>query len=100
MTAWFLTQPKLPRMALITPRVEEEGEGDEVLVLAALGVVLLRVPIVAVAGGERGRPPPVTVAVWGDRVEVVDQGDAVALWLARFLETPGLRLVVRPRGLP
>lgn len=64
LTAWFLTQPKLPRMALITPRVEEEGEGEEVLVLAAPGVVLLRVPIVAVAGGERGRPPPVTVAVW------------------------------------
>lgn len=97
-TGRFLTQRKLPRLALLTPTVRVEppspmGPGGDVLVLAAPGVVPLDVPVTPVAGGGKGRPPPVEVVVWRDTVAAVDQGDAAAAWLAAFLEQPGVRLV-------
>jgi len=99
-TGRFLTQRKLPRMALITPSIRVEAPspaaaGGDVLVLAGPGVEPLDVPVIPEAGGGKGRPPPAQVVVWGDTVDAVDQGDAAAAWLAKFLEQPGVRLVVR-----
>lgn len=72
----FLTQREVPRLALITPTVTAQG-----LQLSAPGIPsLVHVPLV--------RGDTFDVAVWGDRVGAVDQGDAVAQWLGTFL---GLR---------
>jgi uncharacterized protein YcbX len=76
----FRTQRELPRMALIHPRV-----AGDALVLEAEGMPALSVPL-ASAGS------PLRVGVWNDTVVAIDQGEAVAEWLTRFLAEP-LRLV-------
>lgn len=76
----FRTQRELPRMALIHPTVS----GDA-LTLRAEGMPDLPVPLLA--DGSRLR-----VGVWNDKVVAIDQGEAVAEWLTRFLAEP-LRLV-------
>lgn len=57
-TGRFLSQRKLPRLALITPSVRTEppspsGPGGDVLVLAGPAVAPLDVPVTPVAGGGR-----------------------------------------------
>jgi uncharacterized protein YcbX len=79
-TGEFLTQRELPRLCLIAPTVREST-----LTLSAPGQDPLTVPIRR-AGEER------LVLVWNDWCRAVDQGDAVAGWLERFLEMPA-RLV-------
>lgn len=70
----FLSQRRLPRMALIEPRVR--GEGLEV---AAPGMEPLRVD---------GPGEPRKVTIWGDRCLAEDAGDEAASWFSRFLDTP------------
>jgi hypothetical protein len=76
----FRTQRELPRMALIHPAISEDS-----LTLTAEGMPDLSMRLAA--PGSR-----LTVAVWNDSVEGIDQGEAVAEWLTRFLAEP-LRLV-------
>ena len=76
----FRTQRELPRMALIHPGISEAG-----LALSADGMPDLTLPLLASGS-------PLKVGVWNDQVVAIDQGDAVAEWLTRFLAEP-LRLV-------
>lgn len=76
----FRTQREQPRMALIHPAIS-----DGALTLAAEGMPDLSIPLTS-------HGSPLTVSVWNDTVEAVDQGGAVAEWLTRFLAEP-LRLV-------
>ena len=69
----FFTQRELPRMALIRPSVV----GD-LVTLGAPEMSPFSAQIVA-EGPERD------VVVWRDRCRAVDQGDAAAGWLSRFL---------------
>ncbi|CAA9573561.1 MAG: Flavodoxin reductases (ferredoxin-NADPH reductases) family 1 [uncultured Thermomicrobiales bacterium] len=72
----FLTQRELPRMALITPRLDDGA--DTVLTVSAPGVSPLSVPV-------RASGPTREVIVWRDGCRVVDQGDEIARWFAAFL---------------
>lgn len=76
----FRTQRELPRMALIHPFID-----DGALTLTAEGMPGLSLRLAA--PGSR-----FTVGVWKDTVEAIDQGEAAADWLTRFLAEP-LRLV-------
>jgi hypothetical protein len=77
----FLTQRDLPRLALITPDLD-----DGTLRLHAPAAGAVRVPLdVADAGA-------CTVTVWGDTVLARDQGDLAAQWLSDFLQR-SVRLV-------
>src|SRR5215207_2172992 len=69
----FLSQRKLPRMALIAPRL-----GGGVLEVTAPGV-----PPLNVAVGHGGRRAD--VSVWDDRCAAIDEGDAAAEWFTTFL---------------
>ncbi len=79
----FLSQRRLPRMALIEPAVTTES-----LTLKAPNVGALEVPIDNNSRATR------TVSIWDDTCIAYDCGDAAADWLTHFLET-GARLVVR-----
>lgn len=79
-TGTFRTQRELPRMALIHPIIAHDG-----LTLTAEGMPDMAVRLTA--SGSR-----LTVGVWNDEVEAIDQGEGVAEWLTRFLAEP-LRLV-------
>jgi uncharacterized protein YcbX len=72
----FLTQRELPRMALITPRLD-----GETLMIAAPGMPPLTV--VTTDDGPRAR-----VVVWSARCTAIDQGDAAAEWFGAFLDAP------------
>jgi uncharacterized protein len=72
---WFVTQRQYPRMALIRPSVTDKG-----LVLSAPGMPDIELPIIK-------RADTIPVRVWDDTVPAIDQGDAVAAWLGKFLET-------------
>jgi uncharacterized protein YcbX len=76
----FRTQRELPRMALIRPSIREGA-----LTLTAEGMPGLSLGLTA--PGSR-----LTVGVWKDTVEAIDQGEAAAEWFTRFLAEP-LRLV-------
>jgi uncharacterized protein len=69
----FFTQRELPRMALIRPSV-----AGDLVTLSAPEMSPFSAQIVA-EGPERD------VVVWRDRCRAVDQGDAAAGWLSRFL---------------
>lgn len=69
----FISQRKLPRMALIKPRIE----GDDVVV-SAPGCEDLKLP-------KDGQRIPVTV--WSDEVQGLDCGDEAAQWFTAFLKT-------------
>jgi uncharacterized protein YcbX len=75
----FLTQRTHPRMALVTPRIE-----NEVLEVRAPGLPLLALPI--------ARPPRATparlVTVWRDTVPAEDCGDQAAAWFTKALGAP------------
>jgi hypothetical protein len=70
----FLTQRELPRLALLRPWLSAQE-----LVLRAPAVPEISVPLTLLQG-ERRR-----VSIWNDSCEALDEGDAVAEWLSRFL---------------
>ncbi len=76
----FVTQRRLPRMALIQPTLNALD-----MVLRAPGMLALPVPL-----GEVGAA--VRVTVWNDEVAAYDMGDAAAQWFSDFLGQ-ALRLV-------
>ena len=82
----MVTQRQVPKMALIQPvglPVAEgsvPGSGQAQLVLEAPGMPTLEVPIV----GE-GAATTRDVRVWEDKCPGVDQGDAAAAWLSKFM---------------
>jgi hypothetical protein len=69
----FLTQRKLPKMALIAPDIT-----DDALTISAPAMQNFSMRV-----GEWGQR--YKVVVWHSTCEVVDQGDAVAQWLSDFL---------------
>jgi uncharacterized protein len=69
----FLTQRELPRMALISPRLD-----DGVMHISAPGMPELRVGVGA--GGARR-----SVTIWGDQCAAIDQGADAAAWFSGFL---------------
>ncbi len=79
----FLTQRRLPRMALITPAIEKDR-----LTLRAPGADAIDLPIVRTGVARE-------VLVWRDTCQAFDQGDAVAKWLSDYLDCP-CRLVRMP----
>jgi MOSC domain-containing protein len=80
----FLTQRELHRMALVSPRLREDG----LLELNAPGMPPLTVtPAV--------RQDRVHVAIWSDRCLAIDEGYSAAEWLSAFLDV-GCRLVRFP----
>jgi len=82
----FVSQRSHPRMALIQPTLPTSERAP--LRLSAPDMPPIEVPVV-VAEGENRR----TVTVWGDTCVGVDQGDAVAAWIAKFMNEPTLRVV-------
>ena len=101
--AHFMTQRQVARLALIQPSLSAAatvGAGVEgkpsgatavVLTLSAAGMPPLPVPVrtepdaaAAARGGVLGGP--IAVAVWGDVVSGVDQGEEAARWLTAFIE--------------
>jgi uncharacterized protein YcbX len=79
-TGQYLTQRRVPRLAVIVPEV-----GEHELSLTAPGQPPLRVPTDE-GGTERA------VTVLGHQGTAIDAGEPVALWLTRFLGEP-VRLV-------
>lgn len=71
----FLTQRKFPKMALIEAHVDSKG-----LQLLLPGSDPIHIPLLT-----QGRM--IEVEVWKDRVQAVDQGDAIGQALSAFLET-------------
>ncbi|XKE44352.1 MOSC N-terminal beta barrel domain-containing protein [Halomonas organivorans] len=84
----FVTQRELPAMARVTVRLTEQA-----LVLEHPGAAPLEVPL---AGDVR---PRLTVRVWKDVCQALDEGEAAAGWLTEVLgryRGGGLRLVRFP----
>jgi uncharacterized protein YcbX len=79
----FVTQRKVPRMALVRPRLT-----GEVLEISAMGMP----PLIVSPGARRERT---NVTVWRDRCAAIDEGGAAAEWLSSVLEMP-CRLVRLP----
>ncbi|OQR94804.1 mosc domain protein [Thraustotheca clavata] len=80
----FMSQRKVPKMALIAPIVDVANPTS--ITLTAPGMPNLVVPVVN-KGNE------LKVRVWKDYIQSVDQGDAAAEWIVKFLATPELRFV-------
>lgn len=85
-TGAFLSQRKLPQLALIQPRLppslSNENENENVnqgIVLQAPGMASTMIPINTNVEDER------QVRVWSDKVMAIDQGDIAAHWMERFL---------------
>ena len=85
----FLSQRTHPKMACIEPELSEEG-----LTLRAPGLAPLTIPVEPV--GES-----VSVKVWDDRCDALDQGDAAAGWASAALQVPArlVRVIDTPRRL-
>lgn len=73
----FLTQRELPRLALITPKLQEKT-----LVLNAPGMDGLTLPLTS------PDPPTRTVRVWGDTTLAIPLGRAADDWVSTFLGAP------------
>lgn len=71
----FLSQRRLPKMALIKTRIESDA-----LILSASGQADLRLPLLEVAG------EAIEVTVWDDRCLGIGCGSAADEWLSRFLD--------------
>lgn len=76
----FVTQREQPRLALISPSLDDQG-----LHLTAPGAPDIAVPFDFQGG-------PVQVTVWRDLCQAYDQGEVAARWLSGYLGRP-LRLV-------
>ncbi|HEY4210652.1 MAG TPA: MOSC N-terminal beta barrel domain-containing protein [Steroidobacteraceae bacterium] len=84
-TGKFISQRTHPKLAQVVPQL-----GEDRLILEAPGMKALHV--VRKAGQRFGTAPLVTVRVWNDACQGVDQGDAAARWVSQFLGEE-LRLV-------
>ena len=80
----FLTQRKLPRMALIQVEVRENRLG-----IRTEGMEELTIPLLQESGSTR------RVQIWEDTVDAIDAGDAAALWFTSMMDRP-CRLVYMP----
>jgi MOSC domain-containing protein len=74
-TGEFLTQREHHRMALVRPRLRDDG----LLELSAPGM-----PPLTVTPAVRG--DRVDVSIWSDRCGAIDEGPSAAEWLSAFLE--------------
>ncbi len=74
---YFITQREQPRMALITPALNEDGT----LTVKAPG--MQEIIITATRTGKMHE-----VFIWDDTCLAVDQGDAIAEWFSTFLDAP------------
>src|SRR5437588_11664592 len=73
---YFITQREQPRMALITPALNDDG------VLTVKAPRMQEMTITATARGKRHE-----VVIWDDTCIAIDQGDAAAEWFSTFLGT-------------
>ena len=89
----FITQRKVPKMALIQPGLP--ASADAPLVLDAPGLPTLTAPVTRAADAGA---KPVGVTIWDDRCEAIDQGDEAGDWLARATGEAGARLVRMDEG--
>ncbi|TMW68410.1 hypothetical protein Poli38472_005878 [Pythium oligandrum] len=76
----FISMRRYPKMALIAP-VLDDHENPTVITLTAKGMPDLRVPIL-----HEGKGPEKTVTVWKSDLIAIDQGDAAANWINKFLD--------------
>jgi uncharacterized protein YcbX len=82
----FLTQREVPRMAVVTPRIEAE-----MLVAEAPGMSPLHLPLAHDAAAKT-----VDVLIWEDRVPAADCGDAAASWFTTAIGAPCRLVRFRP----
>lgn len=75
----FITQRRYEKLALIVPELDDLVN-PTALTLTAAGRGSLRVPIIL-----EGEGTEVESKVWTSKVVAIDQGDAAAEWLNRFL---------------
>jgi uncharacterized protein YcbX len=73
----FLTQRRLPRMALIHVQIQSDH-----LVVQADGISALAVPF------HSPNSTPTRVQIWDDSLGALDIGDAPASWFSEFLKQP------------
>jgi uncharacterized protein YcbX len=92
----FVTQRGLPRLALVTTRLDDEG-----VVLSMEGHGSIAIPFQSSGGVS------VRTKVWGDECEATDVGPLVSQWLTDALESPETLRIVhmaegfkRPQGQP
>ncbi|RHY91383.1 hypothetical protein DYB35_004243 [Aphanomyces astaci] len=88
----FVTQRKYPLMALIQPHLtlfdpSSIRSANAITLTATNGALDPLVVPVLTRGVQR------SVRVWKDRLDAIDQGDAAAAWLAKFLGNTTFRLV-------
>ncbi|XP_055357350.1 mitochondrial amidoxime-reducing component 1-like [Paramacrobiotus metropolitanus] len=83
----FLTQRRIPRMALICPEID-----GAFLLVTAPDMAPLRVPIQP----DLSTAKVVQSAVWSQEISGIDCGDEAGEWFSKFLEEPGLRLIYHP----
>lgn len=82
----FLTQREYPRMATITPRIE-----DDVLAVEAPGLSPLQLPL-----AHDGAAPMLEVLIWDDHVCAADCGDSAATWFSDAVGAPCRLVRFRP----
>jgi uncharacterized protein len=87
----FITQREIPKMALIRATVDGNGSG-RLLKLEAEGMAPLTVSEATLPDQAKGWAEK-NVVVWNDSCSAVDQGDAAAEWLRKYLGKDTLRLV-------
>ena len=71
----FLSQRRLPKMALITPRIERDQ-----LIVSAPGQRDLRIPLQPAAGDS------IEVAIWRDRCIAKTVSELANIWFSKFLQ--------------
>jgi uncharacterized protein YcbX len=74
----FLTQRDVPRLALIETAIESDH-----LCIQAPDQPILRLPLVSLVGSVEGAL--LSVEVWRDHCQAIDQGDEAAAWFSQFL---------------
>jgi len=79
----FVTQRQYPKMAAITPSLQEDH-----LLLTKTGLPALALPLKRPQRGEL-----LEVRVWDDSVAALDEGEGAARWLSEALGVSGLRMV-------
>lgn len=73
----MITQREIAKMCLVQPTISDDGN---LLTLDAPGMETIAVPVTAENGQRR-------VTVWSKACRADDQGDAVADWLSKYLDT-------------
>lgn len=71
----FLSQRRLPKMALITPRIEQDR-----LILSAPGQRNLEIPL------QPGKGENIEVSIWHDRCKAKTVSDQANYWFTQFLK--------------